>query len=439
MVGLPSGRHILGHWATGLSLDRGPGNLVLTNRRATAVRRPAGVFLIFAAFGLAWCGVATADVFILTSGGRVVGELLNPDQVPRETYQIKTPTGGRITLSRSQVKEQLRPPPAEVEYEKIRPRYPDTVEGQWALAEWCRERTLLSERNIHLERILELDPDHEKARRALGYFPRDGEWKTQKQIMEEQGYVRYKGEYRLPQEIELMEERQNGKSARGEWMQKLDRWRDWLGGKRSALAYENIQSINDPAAVPALAASLRADPRDEARVLFIEALARIGTPAAKEVLAFNALDDPVPEVRLTCLDHLKKEANPEVVAFFIDQLRHADNDVVNRAGLALEHVGDPTAIGPLIDALVTMHKRKVQTSNPGQISTTFGTGGTGSPGGLRVGGGGPKIITYYRQNQAVLDALVSLTGGVNYGFNVELWKAWYAAEKRHPDLDTRRD
>ena len=106
---------------------------------------------------LALCSVAEADVFVLANGGRVVGELLNPSQVPpRETYTIETPAGCRVTLSRSQVKERLRPRPAEIEYEKTRPRYPDTVEGQWALAEWCRENTLLSRRKIHLERIIEL-------------------------------------------------------------------------------------------------------------------------------------------------------------------------------------------------------------------------------------------------------------------------------------------
>jgi hypothetical protein len=209
------------------------------------------------------------------------------------------------------------------------------------------------------------------------------------------------------------------------------------------LAYQHIQSIDDPAAVPALRDALiddrDADPRDQVRILLIEALARIGTPAAKELLAYVALTDPVPEVRLTCLDHLKKEANPEVVAFFIDQLRHANNDVVNGAGVALEQMGDPTAIGPLIDGLVTLHYRKVQSSNPGQISTSFGTGGSGAPGGLSVGGEGPKYVPYYRQNQAVLDALVSLTDGVNYGYDVQLWKAWYAAQKRRPGVDVRRD
>ena len=115
------------------------------------------------------------EVFILRNGGRLVGELLNPDQVPRETYVIRTSSGGQITLPSSQVKDMQHQRPAEIEYEKMRPRYPDTIEGQWELAEWCREHTLLSQRKVHLERILELDPDHEQARRALKYGQYDGQ------------------------------------------------------------------------------------------------------------------------------------------------------------------------------------------------------------------------------------------------------------------------
>jgi len=404
------------------------------------MRRIPGGLLAPVLLALTWPGVAAGDVFILTNGGRVVGEVLNPDQVPRESYTIKTPTGGRITLARSQVKERLRPRPALIEYEQIRPRYPDTVEGQWALAEWCRENTLLSQRKIHLERILELDPDHEKARRALGYFLWNGQWKTQRQIKEDQGYVLYKGDYRLPQEIELMKEQEKVETAKGEWKKKLNRWRDWLGGSKTLLAYENIRTINDPFAVDALASALgKGEPDDQTRLAFIEALARIGTPAAVKVLALQSLADPVPEVRLTCLDYLKRAENPEAAHYFIDRLRSKNNIEINRAAVALRHLEAKSAVGPLIDALVTLHKFKVGGGNPGQISPTFGTGPGGSSGGLTVGGGGPKIITRYYNNQAVLDALVSLTDGVNYGFNVGLWKAWYAAQKRHPALDARRD
>ena len=384
-----------------------------------------------------WCGVALGDVFLLTAGGRVVGELLNPDQTPRKTYAVKTESGGQITLLRSQVDEWLRPRPAVVEYEKIRPRHPDTVEGQWALAEWCRENTLLAEREVHLERILELDPDHEKARRALGYFKRDGKWTTEEEVRKRDGFVRRGGRWVLPQEVEIEQERKEVKVARGEWMKKLSQWRDWIGTNRTMLAYQNIQKIDDPFAIPALAAALRDDPDDQTRLLCIEALARIGTPLAKEGLAISALADPVPEVRLTCLDFLKEGKSAEVVGYFIDRLRSKNNGEVNLAAAALRHLEDPTAIGPLVDALVTVHKFRVSSKNPGQISTTFGTGGGGSPGGLAVGGG-PKIVAQHFRNQAVLDALVSITG-VNFGFDVARWKAWHAARQRSLQIDARRD
>lgn len=254
---------------------------------------------------LASSPVGADELFILANGGQVVGELLNPKEVPRKTYQIKTPNG-TVTLARSQVKETLHRPAVEVEYERARPRYPDTVEGQWALVEWCRKNGLRTLSEVHLERIIELEPDHEQARTALGYFPRDGQWKTREQLKEEDGYVWYKGKYRLPQEIQLMQEKKSVEAAEGDWMKKLKLWRGWLfTPKYHQRARDSIRHVDDPYAVKALASALESDSRDRARVLYIEALARIGDLAAHVALAEWSLRDPVEEVRLTCLDCLK--------------------------------------------------------------------------------------------------------------------------------------
>ena len=101
-------------------------------------------------------------------------------------------------------------------------------------------------------------------------------------------------------------------------------------------------------------------------------------------------------------------------------------------------MGDRTAVGPLIDSLITTHKYKIVTSNPGQMSTTFGNGpGSSSPGGGLSVGGGPKIITRALQNEAVHDALVALAV-VNYSFDVDQWKAWYATQRKRPTISGRR-
>lgn len=384
---------------------------------------------------------AVAEVLILTGGGRVEGEWLNRDEPLRKTLLIKLSAGARITLDRSQVKEIRRPRPEELEYDRIRPSYPDTVEGQWALAEWCHENRLRARRNTHLKRVIELDPDHVASRRALGYSQIDGKWQTQEEVMIARGYRRYKGRWRTSQEIELLEKRRKAELAEKQWAQKLNRLRDLLETDKALAAREEILAIKDPDAVAALTRNLQNDPAQAARVLYVEALANIGTPEAIKVLAICSIEDPVEEVRLTCLDYLKKKKRPSVIAYYVGRLRDRDNRVVNRAAVALGLMKDPSAIGPLIDALVTVHKYKVSRGNPGAMSATFGKGpgGTGAPGGSGLSmGGGQKIVSIPRRNQPVLDALVALTGQ-NFSFEERTWKYWYASQKQRVELDARRD
>jgi len=382
-----------------------------------------------------FCGTAGGEVFVLVNGGRVEGKLLNPDQLPRQDYLVRTPQGAEVTLTPDQVEDVIHRRPEEVQYESIRHGYPDTIEGQWELAEWCRQRHLLAARETHLRRIIELDPNHELARRALGYSRVGDRWMTQEERMLAEGYRRYKGRWRTSQEIELMERDQEKERAEGEWKQKLAMWRDWLGTDRHRLATENIEKIKDPNAIKALAYALEDESRDQARLMYVEALARIGTTGANRILAVWSMNDKVEEVRLTCLDYLKEKNDPESVPYFIGRLASDSNAEINRAAKALGYLENPSAVGPLIDALVTVHQYKVTTGNPGQTSATFSNAG---PGGLSVGSS-TKIVSRNAPNRDVLDALVSLTGGVNFSFDVGRWKAWYATQMTRPNLDTRRD
>ena len=117
--------------------------------------------------------------------------------------------------------------------------------------------------------------------------------------------------------------------------------------------------------------------------------------------------------------------------------------MINLAGFALGRMKDPSAIGPLIDALVTVHKFKiVKPGGDNAMSSTFGTGPGGKGARRRhelSAGGGPTMIRQAIRNQAVLDALVALTGQ-NFNFDKQAWKYWYAAQKKPRDvLDARRD
>lgn len=388
---------------------------------------------------------APAEVFVLTGGGRVTGELLNRNESPRRQYVIQVADGSKLTLDADQVESIPRQRANEAEYERIRPTYADTAAAQWELAQWCREHKLSAQREVHLRRIIELDPNHAEAHRGLGHSQVDGRWTSREDAMIQRGYVKYKGQWKLPQEIELIEGKRKLEGSQQEWFQKLKRWRGWIGSDREEEACQNIRSIDDPVAVKALAIALRDDEAPPARLLYIEALAKIDTPEAAQAMAIASLSDPVPEVRLTCLDHLQKKRRPEVIVYYVGKLtaKKSTNDMINMAGLALGRMKDPSAVGPLIEALVTTHKFKVvKPGGDGATSSTFGTGpgGSGAPGGGGMSaGGGPTYVSQTFPNQAVLDALVAITGQ-NFNFDKQAWKFWYAAQKRPPDaLDGRRD
>ncbi len=381
---------------------------------------------------------ASGELFLLQSGGKVSGQLVPQDPPDKDHLTIKTDAGATITLARSQIKQTLHQRPEEIEYEKLRVRAADTVEGQWELAEWCRENRLTAQREKHLKRIIELDPDDRQARLALGYERHGDTWTTQEEQMTKNGYVRYKGRWRLPQEIEIMEKERKKVLAEKEWIQKIAGWRSWLGTGRDQQARDNLMAIKDNAAIKGLAEALKNDSRDDARRVFIDALAHVGTTPALMALTAWTMQEQVQDLCLSCLEHLRKAKCHEAVVYFVGKLQSKDNTEVNRAGMALGAMGDPTAVDPLIDSLITTHKFKIVTGNPGQTSATFGNGpGNSSPGGGLSVGGGPKIV--YRQipNESVHDALVLLTG-TDYGFEIGQWKAWHALQRQRPTISGRR-
>lgn len=397
------------------------------------------VLAAWSAVSLGAADAARGELFELANGGRLRGELVNRDELPRATYVIKLAGGGQVVLPRAAVKEVVVERPALVEYEQLRQARPDTVEGHWELAEWCRERNLSTQRRVHLERIIDLEPDHLEARRGLGYSRHDGQWKTQEQIMAQRGYVRYGSQWRLPQEIKLIEERKRLQAAEGAWFRELKRLRkDLESPEKARVAQERIRRIDQPVALKALREYFDKERVEAVKLLYLEAIANLGTPGALALLTDISLFDEFREVRLSALDYLKKHKHPDVVRAYVAGLRHKDNRVVNRAALGLAAVGDESVLAPLIDALQTTHTFKVVTGSPG-MSNTFQTGGPPLPGGSGFSfGQKTHIIKQQMRNEAVRDALIHLSG-VNFGYDEQRWRAWLAQQRPQLSEDFRRD
>ncbi|MEX2174755.1 MAG: hypothetical protein WD872_10360 [Pirellulaceae bacterium] len=369
---------------------------------------------------------ARADVFHLVSGGRIEGEWLNRDQQQPHEYLVRTRTGVKASLPIAQVRAVVRQSPAALEYLARRPQLPDTLAGHWQLAEWCRERHLGDERQVHLRRVLEFDANHPQARRALGYHFLGGQWTTRADFRRGEGHEFYKGKWRTPQEIELLEAQSRLELAQQDWLSKLRRYRrDLDTPDRAKAGYEALVEIKDPIAVRPLGAMLLSEPSRRVKMLYADALANIDSAEAVGVLVDRVLNDADEEILYYCLDRLLELDQPHLADPFVVALGDASNARVNRAALALSRIRDAQTISPLIDGLITTHSRMFGKSGSGGYSMTTTLGGDGS---AVKQNAGPRIVVSRVRNQHVLDALTKLTG-VNFGYDQRAWRYWHAQEK----------
>jgi hypothetical protein len=390
----------------------------------SAPYRPWLVALAASVVGAMVAEPLAADIFILESGGRIEGEWLNRQEQPLTKYSVRQ-AGVLLDLPAASVREAIRQSPAEMEYARLAPAAADTVEGQWELAEWCRNNSLARHREIHLRRIIELNPDHQQARLALGYQFLQGQWTTRSDARRKEGYEFYKGRWRTAQEIQILEGRAKHDQAETDWLLRLKKLRRELDDpEKSRLAYKSLTEINDPAAVRPLGEYFARERVRSVKQLYAEILARMKSVDAVRILVDRALSDPDEEIFYACISKIVQTQTPHVADAFIAALKDNENIKVNRAAAALARLQDKSAVSPLIDALRTTHTRLLDPGRGADATTTAFT----SAGTMMKKGEGPEVQISHVQNQPVLDALTKLTG-VDFGFDQRAWRYWHAQEK----------
>jgi HEAT repeat protein len=381
---------------------------------------------------------AQADVFELASGGRVEGKQVITEDANKLDFTIDLAAGGRLTVSRSQVTRIEPTTDVDIEYQKIARSLPDTVEGHWKIAEWCREHKLRDERRQHLERILELNPNHADARAALGFHEKNGQWMNRDDVMASRGLMLYEGKYVTPQQVELLKQQKETKVTQADWTKRINQLRQLLSSPRQDKALRakaDIQSINDPQAADAIVSALHRERDPQMRRLWVETASRLNSRIAVDALVNMSLTDQDDDLRHLCLDNLIKYHRQGLATPYIRALKDKDNEIINRAGAALGQIGDRDAIGPLIEALITKHKVKVSDANPDQHAYTFSKDSNA----FSFGGGGPQFVMQSVRNRAVLDALISLSGTANFEYDQVQWRGWLAAQAKAAAIDVRRD
>ena len=123
------------------------------------------------------CGVVVGDVIHLADGRRIEGRVVKETE---DAVWVEKPGGVRFKISREDIVEIERRKTAwEEAEEEFKRRYEEVkgdADGLYLLAEWAKKHGLARKVKELLKRVLELEPDHEGARAALGYVRRDGKW-----------------------------------------------------------------------------------------------------------------------------------------------------------------------------------------------------------------------------------------------------------------------
>ncbi len=383
-------------------------------------------------------GVARADIVELKSGGKLHGKVTNAGDKTATSVEIATTGGGRVAISRGEVVRVVPQTEQQDEYYQRSLAVADTPDAHWQLADWCRQNKLVLEYRDELAKILELDPNHERAHLALGHKKGNNGWQSRDDVMAARGLVWYDGKYYTRQHIELLEQAKAEKKTDADWRNQLERWRRWLTGRRkdrSDEALAEIRALNDPAAAPAVVALIDEEKNANVRRLLMDVAAPMDTPEVLDKLVQMSLHDPDEDLRFAALQYLLATGRPGLAGPYVRALRSNDNLIVNRAAEALGTIGDRDAIGPLIAAVVTKHKTVEGGGSPNQHSYMFTPDGGTS---MNFGSAPPKVVSRPVENPAVLAALRKLTGA-NFGFNQEAWRNWLTAEAKAHPVDLRRD
>ncbi|MDQ7778146.1 MAG: hypothetical protein RDV41_00350 [Planctomycetota bacterium] len=134
---------------------------------------------------------ATADILHLDGGGKVEGVVTDKGT----HYEVLTTTGtstiqkGQVLMieRKESVIEKYRTAAAEVKK--------DDAEGHFGLAMICKEGKWASKMREELQKVIEINPDHEGARKELGFEKYEGKWMTHDEVMAAKGFLKLEGQW----------------------------------------------------------------------------------------------------------------------------------------------------------------------------------------------------------------------------------------------------
>ncbi len=320
----------------------------------------------------------------------------------------------------------------------------DDPASHWELYEWCGDQPqgrvrFKDQRQFHLERISELDPNDSAAKRKLGFdfIKEQNRWVPEKLYQKTLGYEKRGTGWSPVLQREIDKGFDEIEAIKGQRKSAFRIWKKELakGRLNPTVLKEELFKICDPLGVVIVFEAAREEPRPAVRALYVEAIGRVPTRVALNALCVFAVEEDVVGTREAALAFLSQEHYNAgaAVSVLATYLASKSNAYVNRAAFGIGELGDQSATLALAAALVTSHLVKPG-GQSGRINA--GVGSDGNVNGLNMGGDQKPVIKSF-SNKQVVDALRKVSDQ-NFGYNSEQWKDWYIKTHTHHDIQVRR-
>jgi hypothetical protein len=197
------------------------------------------------------------------------------------------------------------------------------------------------------ERVLDADPDHAAARRAMGYEKVDGRWVEIAVARRKSGLVLYQGEWLLPAEVRARTKGTRVVAPKDKGLLEAMRTAARTRGPMRDAARQRIARA-DPDARLESTTALVVDRDATVRRWAVRELASIGDQSALRTLLAVSVRDAAPEVRTAAVKAAASFGVDEISIPLVKALWSEHDGIVANAAQALAVLGDRRAVGYLI-------------------------------------------------------------------------------------------
>ena len=307
------------------------------------------VALGLACLGAAGPRVGTADVVTTKDGVVVEGSV---ERTPAEVI-VRT-SAGEVRLPAASVASVVAGDSVRTEARRaLDALAASDVTARYRLAASLEAKGLADVAACAYASILEVEPDHPAARRALGYEKVGDRWLTTAEARRARGLVLYEGTWRLPAEVDRI--------ARGKRRQIDVRATDLAAAMRTAATADAgvaRAASQQVAAAPVgerlhAATGLLVHPEPRVRAWAAGELGRLGDESALRPLWAVAARDRNDDVRHAAVASLASFGRPDVAFPLVKALWSEHPSIVANAAAALGQLGDAHAVVWLVTRLVS--------------------------------------------------------------------------------------